>query len=205
MKKIGIVTIILLVPAIIAGIIVRGSFIEPSTLSNYRVAMMGPELMSIVEEAMDEYEADTSHILRVKCVSEEKFLFRQTYQEVEVLKTFRGDLKEGEKICVSPCSSNIFEFMNAINMGFVNAMMEGEEYLILLNEGITSEELDMTMYPSADGIMTFFFLCDSVPNVIRSEMDVPYDEVKENEFFADSQEVLDRYEALKAKLLEKYH
>lgn len=204
MKKLGILTLTLLVPALLAGAVVRGS-IRPAALSNYMVAVLKPDVMLMAEERIGECEENADYILKVKCVSDAEFIFVQMYQEVEVVEVFKGDVQAGERICVMSEGSRVYASFNAINMGFVNAMTEGKEYLIFLQEGVTSEELDMTIYLSENAGITPFFAYESVPNVICPEEEVPYTRVKDNEVFAKNQEVLDRFEAMKSKLFEKYH
>lgn len=107
MKRIGIITAILLIPAIITGFATRASIVE-SKLENYKISPMRAGLAETLEENMEYWEEEAVYILKVRCASETKFNYLETYQEVEVLKSFRGNMQEGEHIYVSPCDSCIF-------------------------------------------------------------------------------------------------
>lgn len=196
----------MLIPAIVAGIIGRCSYTNHNNLSYYTVATIDEELLSVVYNAKEEIQEGSSYILKVKCTSDTQFSFKLTYQNAEVIEVYKGKdkMQKGNIIRISPVSSCIFSDDNSINMGFVNEMEKGNEYLVMLGEERTSLELKQSIYPTVDCIITMIFAYDEMENNVAKEDYVPYTELENSEVFANSQEAIDLFEQMKTELLEKY-
>lgn len=207
MKKIVILTILMLIPAFIVALIVRSSFTEKDDLDYYVVATADEELMKTYYDSFKTVEDNCCYILKIKCVSDVKFIFKQTYQEGEVVEIFKGNNKIniGDKINIMPASSRIYIDDNSVNMGFVNAMQEEKEYLVFLGEKLTSVELSMDMYPTEEALFTTLFSYTDIPNEVFKSGYVNYGEVKEFEVFVTSTNAIDLFLELKMSLIEKYN
>ena len=206
MKRITIITILMLIPAIIVGIIGKCSYTNHNNLSYYTVATIDEELLSFVYHSKEDIQESSSYILKVKCTSDTQFSFKLTYQEAEVIEVYKGKdkMQKGNMIRISPVSSCIFSDDNSINMGFVNEMEKGKEYLVMLGEEKSSLELKQSIYPTVECMITMIFAYDEIENKVAKEGYVPYTEVESSEVFADSQEAIDLFEQMKTELLEKY-
>lgn len=206
MKKYFMISIIIFFPLVIIGCMVRGTFVNANDLSYYTVATADVQILDILERNIDDIEERSEYIMKVRCKSSSQFVFKKTYQEVEVLKVFRGDsdVKKGDKINISPASSCIFTDDGSINMGFINEMRIEEEYLVFLDEPKSSIELGISIYPTVEFIMTMIFAYDDIETSIAQKGYVPYTDVKAYEIFADSQSVIDKFLKIKENLLEKY-
>lgn len=204
MKKLVITTIALWTLAIGVGIFARASFVNKNSLEEYTVATVNETVLSPVYEDLNLIVEQSYHILRVRCKSEVQFSFKLTYQEVEVLEVFSGDKSVGERINISPSSSCIFSDDDSINLGFVNAMKVGEEYLVFLADEQYSVELEKVIYPTITCNITMIFSYDDIENVVVNKIYVPYEEVKNSEIFARTKEAEELFLKIKGELLEAY-
>lgn len=79
-----------------------------------------------------------------------------------------------------------------------------QEYLVFLDDKKTSVELDISIYPTVEFIMTMIFSYDEIENTAAESGYVSYTEVEDCEFFADKQMSIDQFLKIKSDLLEKY-
>ena len=188
MRKIGILTCIIFLPVLVIGFMVRGTFVNANDLSYYTVATAGAHIVTALENNAETIGEGSAYILKVKCKSDTQFLFKKTYQEVEVVKVFQGkeDVAKGDVINISPAASHIFSDDDSINMGFVNEMRVGKEYLVFLDEKKTSVELGISIYPTVEFIMTMIFGYEDMENNANAVGYVLYEEVKDCEFFSET-------------------
>lgn len=93
-------------------------------------------------------------------------------------------------------------------MGFVNFMEEGEEYLLFLEEKVDTLDPSDNVYLVVDTIVSPVFAYRDRNNIIVERDEeisyVPFSEVSQNEFFVNSNEVLDILTGLKHDLIEKF-
>lgn len=206
MKKYCIISAVVFLPLIIIGVMVRGTFVNANDLDFYPVATAGVYVLDALENNIELVEDRSEYILKVRCKSDSIFVFKRTYQEVEVLHSFSGvgDIKQGDVINISPAASYIFSDDGSLNMGFINEMRVGREYLVFLDEPKSSVELGITIYPTVEFIMTMIFAYDDIENAVAETGYVPYSVVATSEIFADDQSAINKFLKIKATFLEKY-
>lgn len=90
-------------------------------------------------------------------------------------------------------------------MGFVNAMHQDKDYLVLLNEKENVKEIELELYPTAEALITLIFAYENTVNRPAGEAAyVPYAKIQDNELFARTQEGLEIFLDIKQKVMEKY-
>ena len=206
MKKLSVITVIILIPAIIAGIWCRRTFVDCNELKYYKIAPVATSVIAKASENLEGVINEAQHVLRVKCISAPLFTFKRMYQTVEVREVFEGEgITVGDTIKITPCSSCIFTADNSINMGFVNAMKKDKEYLVLLNKKEVVRELKLELYPTAQALIALIFAYEDTVNAPVGEViSVPYTKAQDNELFARTQEGLDIFLDIKQKVMERY-
>lgn len=158
------------------------------------------QLKSIEEEA--------PIILKVKAVDQVEFVPHLYRQKVEIEKIYKNDsefeLNEASDIFVAK-SSNFLDFVHEdefslqssyemmVNTGFANTMIPGNEYLVFLEtkvDNILKEDTE-TFYSFDSFLYTVFAYQDAQNPAFPQRFDslyVNYAEVKQNEFYAASEE-----------------
>lgn len=206
MKKMLVISLMMFLPMIIIGCFIRSTFVNANDLSYYPVATAGVYILEALENNCEVIEERSSYILKVRCNSDSQFVFKRTYQEVEVLEVFCGkpDVQKGDVINISPAASHIFDDDGSINMGFINEMQVEKEYLVFLDEPKTSVELGISIYPTVEFIMTMIFAYDDIENTVAQSGYVPYTEVESCEIFADSKRTINKFIKIKTELINKY-
>lgn len=175
---------------------------------------------NLSEEEQWEYDMaknrEANYILRVVPIENMEVIFMDTLQKVEVLEVYRGDgLAIGDEIFITAYSgltqvnqSTDIGVINTVNMGFVNELKSGEEYLVFLNSKINTVDSKEIVYQAPEYIITPFFSCTERDNniaITESEEStyVSYSEVSSNEFFVSSQLGIEALNDLKSYLLNK--
>lgn len=211
MKKLPMITLVIIIIELIIGVICRTTFTNYNDLKYYNVALIEEEFLQDIQENLDEQYEKSKYIVKVKCISDVTFSFLRTYQLVEIEKVFKGsELTKGEQINVSTYSSRIYFDDMSVNMGFVNAMNKGEEYLVFLSEVKKSEEYATQIYLTPETIVTPIFAYDNHQNAIvpakyEDYLIVNYTDVENNEFFATSEEGVSILNDVKQRLIRKYN
>lgn len=215
---------------IIAGVWQRSSYtnVEASGEIWSRLEVF-PAADSFLEQMlsdMETVETMSAAIVKVTAVEDIDFMAKQTRQKVKVNRVFCNQLGEGicegNEIFVA-CSSNMVFFQELdpvtgerpdyllCNTGFVNFMKAGEEYLVFLEshiENIADEDTEayfttntmmMPVYAYKDA--EEFAVSERINEETRS---VPYSEVKNNEFFVQSEDAYQKLQDAKHTLLKKY-
>lgn len=212
-RTIALITAILFVLAAVAGVINRQSFTDYTAdgLVNFKVGLLHDSLVDSTIDYMEEELSNANYILRVRAGSGMEFLFGSTQEPVTVVEVYKGEgLQNGDEIKVTRANSAIFMDDMSVNMGFVNEMQTGDEYLVFLDYLIEADTVkEKNIYRLSEFVVTPIFSYQEHENVLtvpKSDWDtsVPYTEVENNEFFAVTQYGIDRLNELKAKLLEQY-
>lgn len=206
-----------LVIAIIVGVIFRQTYTnvtaEPNVLDNFSVAlwdfdMVSPDFLQLIGENL----SSSNLIIRAKSDGEMKYSFKNNKQYIEVIEVYKGDeLNAGDQIAVTSHSWLFFFDEMRANVGFVNVMQPGHEYLIFLDQQLETLETEKdTIYLLQESIISPIFNYEDQGNDKIISIDdpydryVPYEEVKDNEFFVSSEEALEALMELKHELLEQY-
>lgn len=184
---------------------------EPNMMDHFTVAQLDIGMISDdFGEILKEELLNSNIIIRARATGEIIHHYRLNEQYGEVLEVYRGDnhVDIGDEIgIISPGWLFFFDDMSA-NMGFINFMEEGEEYLLFIEEKVdTLDPLDNT-YVVVDAIVSPVFSYKDKDNIIaKTEGEisyVPFSEVSQNEFFVNSNEVLDMLMGLKHDLIEEF-
>lgn len=210
MKKIAVVMFVISIISGVIGVVCKRSYINRTDLGYYQIGLFPDEMSDMLADTMEAAIKESQYILRVRCIGREEFSFVLTYQPVIIEKVFKGkDLNAGDNINISKYSSCVFKKPPSINMGFVNTMEEGKEYLVFLNSKAESIEFGTEIYITADTTVAPVFSYDRYDNVIVDTISdtgliAMYSDVAENEFFAESQKGLDAFLKVKNNMINKY-
>lgn len=196
------------------GFVKRQSYTDIREEENYfdqlLVAELPEELTSLQCERMAGELPDAPYILRVRVLGEIEFLFRTSRQRVCVEEVYAGeDIKAGDEICLTGARfARVGEWLTA-ECDFVHIPRIGYEYLVFLGEQLDTLTEPIPVYGLYYvGVIAPVFCYEDFPHTIwptgEKNTYVPYQELKENEFFAETEESFQEWEALKRKLLEAY-
>ena len=163
-----------------------------------------------------EVRSNINYIIRVKAVEEPEFKFLRTAQKVEIQQVYGGEgIQVGDTIEVMVSGNALFfedeesTTQSHINVGFANKMEVGKDYLVFLNRKLVSLDNSEIIYVSPEMIFTGIFAYEEkenkiVDSITESGHFAKYTDVKDNEFFAASEEALNYLLDLKKELIEKY-
>ena len=173
-------------------------------------------------ETMREYLSLTPIILRVEVLGDLEVLPGEAQQKVKVKQVYAGqELEVGQEFYLYESGWSIsFVEPYSIERGFVNVMEVGREYLVFVSEEIDTLDSPLPVYRCCRGAVTPtgevvpfslspVFCYDHIDNVVAIPSKIggtalPYAQVKDNEFFGTTPEVVEAWERLKAEMLQKY-
>lgn len=205
---------ILVLLAGIFGLSRRNTYIDISKSENpldeLRVGIFTDELIEIIEpqEFADLYQEESQYIVKVQCDSGVEIAHETTFQYALVEEVYKGEgLSAGDRIAIVPGGGSLSR--NKMSMLFVNYMESGKEYLVFLEERIWIPETKEIMYVPPGLIVRPVFAYDdtkeSRPQPYEGDRaSTEYRNVKEYEFFAESEEGLEALRDLKRRLMEPY-
>ena len=205
---------ILVLLAGIFGLSKRNTYVDitkqENPLDEFEVGIFTDDLIEIVEkqEFADLYQENSQYIVKVKCDSGIEFAHATTLQYALVEEVYKGEgLSAGDRIAIVKGGGSLSS--GSINIHFVNYMESGKEYLVFLEERIRIPETKEIMYMPPGLIVTPVFAYDdtkeSRPQSYEGDYAVTeYKNVKDYEFFAESEEGLAVLWELKRKLMEPY-
>lgn len=191
---------------------------EENAMDKFMVGQLPTE---IVEGLCDLYREELPKqpiILKVSVISGPEFLARTYRYKVRVEKIFKGEnINEGDTFYINDLGWAAYFTQDmlddglpyTLDMGFINFMLEDEEYLVFLKDKIAT--LDGAEVYSFEGYSLVPVFSYSETNSIPMEPEiggttyVSYSKVKENEFFACEQEGLDKLYELKNYLIGIYN
>lgn len=231
-KIIALITSCLFIVASIIGLITKNNYsninLEETTLLNFHVALASEKtiepqcefiLESIYSENSNTYieeDFQVNIILRVEPIEDMDFIFMDTIQEVKVLEVYKGDnIIEGDVIKITSSSGSISlnydrtsEYINIVNMGFINELEIGEEYLVLLNGKVKTIDQKI-VYEAPSFLVTPFFSYSDTENSLpelenNSDSYVAYSKVSQNEFFVQNENALNMLNELKTELIQMF-
>ena len=181
-------------------------------LEQVQVGEITEDLARIACTAMAESLPDSPIILRVEVVGGIEHLFQADRQRAVIRQVYAGSgLEDGDEIYVFSrhWQLSLGEETNSIQRGFVNILEVGTEYLVFaesVNEGVGAGIPSVKMYD--EFLITPVFCYEERQNAIMpitgDSTYVSYKDVKENEFFAVSEEALQILETLKGQMLSSY-
>lgn len=213
MKKGIVVTACITVILVIAACICRSSFTHVDSLESFKVGLLSDDMQEVFNQYFERHLEKSKNVVKVRCTSEVSLCEGMAMQNAKALHVFEGnDIREGDEITIAPYSSHIFKDDMSINMGFVNAMVPGDEYLVFLRKPYKVADRELTVYRTAKSFMCTIFAYkdheDVTPEIEYDEEDmelsVDYSVVKDNEFFVNTKKMDDFMKSLKAEIMQKY-
>jgi len=214
LKLMFLFSILLIIPSAILGALLKSEFTDIGTgedpLQHFNVGMINDDLLDNAVQNMHETLDECPIILRVMAESEEEFVFLRTKQRVKVLEVYKGDnLRVGDSIYITKYQSSVFFEQKAVNMGFVNTMIPNDEYLIFLESKIISVDNREAIYETPGYIIAPIFAYKDRENELvdpirQDYISASYSMLMNNEFFAVSQEGIDKLNNLKDILQARY-
>lgn len=185
---------------------------DDSYLESIYVAEIPENYAVSASEELSEKLPQMPVIAKVTAVGAAEHLAGASRQMVRVKTVYKGEgLEEGQLIYLT-CdrwSLSLFGEPHSIERGFVNILNTGEDYLIFADEQVDGLGEKMPIYSLYDEsviapVFSFEERSSVIVDVTGLSTYVPYYQVRENEFFAESQEALNAMETLKEKMLEIY-
>lgn len=178
------------------------------------------ETVNLLDEKEDmegAYEDKSEYILKIKCTRDTKFDYQTCTEYGQVEKIFKGDgeLKEGDNIVMDRSGYHLFTEesgvaggTDTVSTGFVNFMKPGRGYLVFIKEKVETELYDYDVY-TIEGFTIAPILCyEDIDNVIvpkkGSDHAVPYELVKDNEVFMETEELEKEYYDFKHRIISKF-
>lgn len=151
-------------------------------------------------------------VLCVEALEDVEYLFLAGRQKVCIRKVYAGDsIEEGQEIYVTSPSWLLSMDIepHSVELGFVNTMKTGDDYLIFLTDTVEDFYSSIPVYMLYEGsIITPVFSYEERQNTIletgNENTYVLYKEVKENEFFTTDQKGLAAWLELKNAMLNLY-
>ncbi len=213
------VTVSIIIATAIFGIIKRQTYTDIANEEDYLEQL---HIAELAEERTIEYaqiypkELEKAPIvLRVMVTEEIEHLFGTGRQKVKVQEIYEGDdLEVGEEIYLTSRSwhLNLGVWIDSIERGFVNVMKAGSEYLVFVSGELESLEKSIPVYGIYHDSFIFIapvFCYEDITNISVEPTSVqhnyvPYAEVKDNEFFGESEGALNAWAEMKEKIMSAY-
>lgn len=213
------IIILLFITALLGafGIVNRGSYTNLTSQENYLdhffVGELPGELAQMHVKSMKSNLPSCRFIFSVVSAGELENMFHTCRQKVCVKQVFKGDILSGDEVYIT--SGRWFIDIDTeypertISRGFVNILQPDKEYLVFCEDKITSW-FNIPVYKLyEESLIAPVFCYEVIENVIVPSVDgkstyVPYEQVKENEFFGYDEEALDAWVDLKGTMLQLY-
>ena len=215
-KIIAVVTILTLIGVTGFGMYVKKEYTDLSNEDGYLDKLYVAELTyDLASEECDLLKNElplSNLIIRVKVTGDLEHLFKADRQKAEICEIYKGeDLKIGEEIYLISDNWSLVTTYEPMSLqrGFVNILNTGSEYLVFCDRIVIEapEKIPVAMI-CEDYFFTPVFSYDDHTNIIvpvsEDSTYVSYEFVRDNEFFAASQEALECMLELKSELLSLY-
>lgn len=210
-------TVCIYLAAMAFGIVKRQTYTDLAKQENYLeqvlVAELPEKLTELTCAAMNQNLPDSAIILRVEATGGIEFVYGAGRQKVVIQQVYAGDeLEKGEEIYLFSGAWSLVAEKNehAIERKFVNIMEVGTEYLVFAKSVIGDWKTDLPSVKVNDEefLISPVFCYEERQNVILPTSGnttyVPYKDVKDNEFFATTEEGLQMMLELKNRMLSLY-
>lgn len=171
-----------------------------------------PETICKTEcDRMKEELDQCPYIIKVKPIKEPEHLFMVDRQLVQIITSYKGDLKENEQVYLfnRKCNTVVWDDVKSLELCFVNILNSEHEYLVFCDSIFAQSDTETKVVEiSSQYIINPAFCYDEINNEIVPTSDestyVKYIYVKNNEFFATSETGIDEMVSLKHHMIEKY-
>lgn len=172
-------------------------------------------------QAMEEHLPSAPHILRVEVLGELEMSAGEGQQRVKVAQVYAGEgLDVGEEFYLYHSAWwASFHSGKSLGRGNVNFLQVGREYLVFLDGPVETLSSDLPVYGCMEGVrgpdgswidfMAPVFCYDHIDNVAvpitgQWGSGVVYAQVRDNEFFGETEQLNQAWEQLKGEMLQKY-
>lgn len=190
---------------------------EEAPLEHFMVGLIDDEFLEMQLKQMEPKLDSSPLIAAVQCEAPFYYRFSCVTQKVRISHVFKGnEWSEGDVMEVARDGSALFtdeegqvQGKPSINMGFVNEMIPGKQYLIFLDRKLNTSD-GTVIYIQSDQFVLAPILCyDEIKNTPCESVDesgnfADYKSVKNNEFFIMTEAAGQRLSQFKQKLLQKY-
>lgn len=185
---------------------------EPDYLDSMLVAEIPTDIAIDECNILSNSLSQVSYILRIIPSEATEQLFGIAQQKVIVQEVYAGtDIQPGDEIYITSNHWSIYldDGERTIGRGFVNVLDIGKEYLVFCTDTVTMPDLSIPVYRLYDQsrICPVFCYEDKhnfvIPTLAGSTY-VEYYRVKDNEFFACSDEGMTAWSNLKSLMLRLY-
>ena len=197
-------------------------YTEEGNWEEYQVAPM-PEAAGLDKvRVMREYLPESPYILRVEVLGDLELTNGIGQQKVKVAQVYAGDgLETGQEFYLYDYAWNVgfFERYKSLERGYVNVLEVGREYLVFLNGKIDTLVSPVPVYRCMEGVrlsddnwidfMSPIFCYDQMKNVPVVytgdwETGVTYTQGRDNEFFGETEKLIEAWEQMKEEFLQMY-
>lgn len=197
-------------------------YTEEGNWEEYQVAPM-PEAAGLDKvRVMREYLPESPYILRVEVLGDLELTNGIGQQKVKVAQVYAGDgLETGQEFYLYDYAWNVgfFERYKSLERGYVNVLEVGREYLVFLNGKIDTLVSPVPVYRCMEGVrlsddnwidfMSPIFCYDQMENVPVVytgdwETGVTYTQGRDNEFFGETEKLIEAWEQMKEEFLQMY-
>ena len=208
---------VMAVAAVVLGLAGRQSHTDYGTMPNciemFQPAELPEDLAISASEQMKTELPESNIVLKVRATGEQKYMFQIFQQGAQVTQIFKGpEGLQDQTIWLARFSWVLRPEEMYADMGFVNLMREGKEYLVFLDGEMdtTAARQDRPVYRAPEhSLIAAVFCYENFENVAVEPPDeectyVPYEPVKDNEFFAVTEKGIEAMEDLKHSMLALY-
>lgn len=206
-----------LLAAMVFGMIKRQTYTDVLKQENYleqmEIAELPERMADFTCSFMSQGMPKAPIILRVEVTGEIDYRMHAGRQKAVIRQIYAGEEpKIGEEIYLYSERWH-FEFNRepvAISTGFVNILEVGTEYLVFADEVFEDWETGLSVVRVYDGdfVITPVFCYEERQNVVLPTSGdttyVPYKDVRNNEFFATSEEAMQKIVQMKKQMLSLY-
>lgn len=200
------------------GAVKRQTYTDIASEENYmnqlQVALLPENLSDTACKKIEEKIQRIPIVLKGEAVEEVKHLFGADRQKIRITKVYKGDdLQVGKEIYIASEQWRVIleGELKSAERSFVNVMKVGKEYLVFLSGKTEDIYTDVPVYKLCE--ITFVapvFCCNDegiekkIAAVGEESTYVPYSEVKNNEFFGETEKAHEMWAQLKEKIFAVY-
>ncbi|MCM1468584.1 MAG: hypothetical protein NC086_10600 [Alistipes sp.] len=210
------ITVCVVLAAAVFGMVRKKSYTNITGNENYLEQLYVAEIPEAFAvnccEQMSLELPEMNYILRVQAVGEVEHLFGVSRQRVSIQEIYKGNgLETGQEIYIysERWRLSLTGEYPSIERGFVNVLDSGSEYLIFAECEITVPNEEIPVFELYDDMAIAPVFCyEDKENVIAPTAGdtsyVFYQQVRDNEFFAETEDALEAWKQLKMKMLAMY-
>lgn len=213
-----IITLAIVFIGAIFGIKTRKTYKEYKNFDDYAVAEMPGKMVDAMLAENKSSLEKSKYILEVEVMEDVKIGQGILSQKVKVKKVIRGKgIREKSQFYIASADRSVIcrdvpkdvKAKGTLELYFVNCMKKGEDYLVFLDRKVVAEGGKIYYVPKISWIPTYFSSNKKENKIVKipkeqSHTYINYSEVRENEFFVDTESGLRKLNEFKREILNKY-